>query len=46
MPVADKFFMRSTSVIEPDEADRRTVVPEPAEEGPAASDESAEQTER
>lgn len=42
MPVIDRirrFFMRSTSVIEPAESDRRVVAPEPAEARPEAENE-------
>lgn len=44
MPVLDrirKFFMRSTSVIEPSESDRRVVAPEPVEDKPDAEKEQA-----
>ncbi|HEY4669238.1 MAG TPA: hypothetical protein VIH05_05635 [Tepidiformaceae bacterium] len=40
-----KFFMRSASVIEPAEADPRTVAPEPVETAPAADQPETEKEE-
>ncbi len=40
-----KFFMRSASVIEPGEADRRTIAPEPVETAPVANKPETEKEE-